>query len=39
MSTKLQGQNGPVMLIGDVDGSEEIVLMILWSSDHMAADR
>jgi hypothetical protein len=39
MSTKLQGQDGPVVLIGGADGSEVNVLMMLWSSDHMAADR
>jgi hypothetical protein len=39
MSTKLQGQDGPVVMVGDADGTEVIVLMMLWSSDHMAAGR
>jgi hypothetical protein len=39
MSTKLQRQDGPVVMVGDADGSEVMVLMVLWSSDRMAADR
>jgi hypothetical protein len=39
MSTKLQWQDGPFVMVGDADGSEVVVLMVLWSSDHMVADR
>lgn len=36
---KLQGRDSPMEMIEEAVGSEEIVLLVLWSLDPMAADR
>jgi hypothetical protein len=40
MSTKLQGQDGPwVIVMEELDDTWIVVKLMLWSSDPMAADR